>query len=204
MYSIIRNHVEYSGVIHMKSDNKKTAVVFPGVGYTKDRPLLYYAGKLAAKNGYELTAVDFAGLDWSKEKLKDSDFLRETMEKCMLITEDALSQIADLSDSQVVFISKSIGTVVATAYAKRAGISPVQICFSPLEMIGEYVPEGGAVLFCGDADPYADYKTVEQIATDKKLEIRRIAGGNHSLETGDVATDIDNLQKMMQRVSELL
>ena len=204
MYSIIRNHVEYSGVIHMKSDNKKTAVVFPGVGYTKDRPLLYYAGKLAAKNGYELKAVDFAGLDWSKEKLKDSDFLRETMEKCMLITEDALSQIADLSDSQVVFISKSIGTVVATAYAKRKGISPVQICFSPLEMIGAYVPEGGAVLFCGDADPYADYKTVEQIATDKKLEIRRIAGGNHSLETGDVATDIDNLQKMMQRVSELL
>ena len=83
-------------------------------------------------------------------------------------------------------------------------ITPVQICFSPLEMIGTYVPEGGAVLFCGDADPYADYKTVEKIATDKKLDIHRIAGGNHSLETGDVATDIDNLQKMMQRVSELL
>ena len=32
---------------------KKIAIVFPGVGYTKDRPLLYYAGKLAVKRGYE-------------------------------------------------------------------------------------------------------------------------------------------------------
>ena len=188
----------------MKGNIMKTAVVFPGVGYTKDRPLLYYAGKLAAKYGYELKAVDFAGLDWSKDKLKDSDFLRETMEKCMLITENALSQIGDLSDAQTVFISKSIGTVVATAYAKRKGISPVQICFSPLEMIGAYVPEGGAVLFCGDADPYAQFGALEKIANDKKLEMHRIAGGNHSLETGDVATDIDNMKTMMQRVSELL
>ena len=40
---------------------KKIAVVFPGVGYTKDRPLLYYAGKLAAANGYELIHRDFSG-----------------------------------------------------------------------------------------------------------------------------------------------
>ena len=69
---------------------RKIAIVFPGVGYTKDRPLLYYAGKLAVKHGYELRFVDFSGLDWSKDKLKDRDFLRETLEKCMKITEKAL------------------------------------------------------------------------------------------------------------------
>ena len=36
----------------------KIAVIFPGMGYTKDRPLLYFAGKIAKSCGYELVFVD--------------------------------------------------------------------------------------------------------------------------------------------------
>lgn len=179
----------------------KIAVVFPGVGYNKDRPLLYYAGKLAANCGYRLVHVDFSGLDWSKEKLKDQEFLKQTMEKCMVMTDDALSDLGDLSGDEVVFISKSIGTVVATAYAARKGINARQICFSPLEMIGDHINEGGGILFYGDADPYADYRAIERVAADKKLEMRRIIGGNHSLETGNIFADMENLKIMMQLVA---
>ena len=183
---------------------KKTAVIFPGVGYTKDRPLLYYAGKLAAKHGYELKFVDFSGLDWSKEKLKDKEFLRATMEKCMRMTEDALAGNDDLSGHKVVFISKSIGTAVATAYAAQKNVDATQICFSPLEMIVDHVRDNGAVLFCADEDPYADYGSLENIAKEKNLELYRVKGGNHSLETGDVLTDIDNLKDMMQKFTTYL
>ena len=183
---------------------KKTAVVFPGVGYTKDRPLLYYAGKIAVRCGYELKHLDFSGLDWSKEKLKDRSFLEQTLDRCMRITEEALGDPGGLPDGGTVFISKSIGTVVATAYARKKSLDVKQICFSPLEMIGDYVTDEGAVLFCGDADPYADFASVEKTAMEKRLEMHRIAGGNHSLETGDVCTDIDNLKTMMLRVAELL
>jgi hypothetical protein len=63
---------------------KKIAVVFPGVGYTKDRPLLYYAGKLAAANGYELIHLDFSGIDWKlnrrlKKKIKWTLYLPKTI-----------------------------------------------------------------------------------------------------------------------------
>ena len=34
------------------------------MGYTKDRPLLYYAGKMAKNSGYELIHIDFAVLDF--------------------------------------------------------------------------------------------------------------------------------------------
>ena len=64
---------------------RKIAVIFPGVGYTKDRPLLYYAGKQAQKSGYELVHVDFSGIEWSKEKLKDHDFLRQVTQRCLKI-----------------------------------------------------------------------------------------------------------------------
>ena len=185
-------------------NDRKTAIVFPGVGYTKDRPLLYYAGKLAVKYGYELKAIDFSGLDWSKEKLKDKEFLQKTLEKCVTMTNNALDDAGSLADADVVFISKSIGTVVATAYAKMKSMEAKQICFSPLEMIGEYVKDEGAILFCGDADPYASYPVIESIAKEKKLEMHRINGGNHSLETGDIITDIDNIRVMMQRVAREL
>ena len=39
---------------------KKLAVFFPGIGYTVDKPLLYYSRKIAAEQGYaveELPAV---------------------------------------------------------------------------------------------------------------------------------------------------
>ena len=183
---------------------RKIAVIFPGVGYTKDRPLLYYAAKIAANSGYELRFIDFSGIRWSKEKLKDEGFLFTTLEKCLAITGKALGDTGDLSGDEAVFISKSIGTVVATAYEKEKSLSVKQICFSPLEMIGNFVREEGAVLFCADADPYADYNALDRIAKEKKLEIQRISGGNHSLETGDVSTDLDNMKSMMQRVTEVI
>ena len=180
---------------------KKTAVIFPGVGYTKDRPLLYYSGKLAVKLGYELKTVDFSGLKWSKEELKDRDFLLRTLDICLKKCDETLKDITDPADSDLVFISKSIGTVVATAFAKKNAIDALQICFSPLEMIGEYVRDNGALLFYGDADPFADHKAIESIVAKKDLNSYCIAGGNHSLETGDISTDIDNLQIIMRKTA---
>ena len=183
---------------------RRIAVIFPGVGYTKDRPLLYYAGKQAVKCGYELVHIDFSGIEWSKEKLKDQDFLRRVMERCLTITEDSLEKIKDISSDDIVFISKSIGTAVATAYAKKKDLDAKQVCFSPLEMIEGYVHEGGAVLFYGNADPFADHTIIEKIGKDKKLEMHCIEGGNHSLETGDPCKDIDNLKQMIARVADVI
>ena len=183
---------------------RKIAVVFPGVGYTKDRPLLYYAGKAAVKYGYELKHISFVGLEWSKEKLTDQAFLSQTLEKCLHMTEEAFKDLGDISGDDVVFISKSIGTVVATAYARKKSLNVKQISFSPLEMIGTYINEEGGILFCGDADPYADIVPIEKIAKDKRLEIHKIHGGNHSLETNDILTDIDNMKDIMKRVADAI
>ena len=72
---------------------RKIAVIFPGVGYNKDKPLLYYSGKLAVKCGYELIHLDFSGLDWSKEKLKDRAFLLESVETCFKKADAALERL---------------------------------------------------------------------------------------------------------------
>ena len=38
---------------------KKLAVIFPGVGYHTDKPLLYYSKKLAAESGYMIKEVSY-------------------------------------------------------------------------------------------------------------------------------------------------
>ena len=183
---------------------RKLAFVFPGIGYNKDRPLLYYAGKLAVANGYELKHIDFAGLDWSKEKLKDPVFMEQTKKRCLQITEEALAAYGDLSKDQVLFIGKSIGTVVACGYAKAKDIDARQILFSPLSQIEPYVKKQRAILFYGDQDPLAHWADIERIAKEKELGAFRIKGGNHSLETGDVPTDIEKLRRMMEELVRYL
>ena len=41
---------------------KKIAVVFPGVGYHADKPLLYYSRKIAGRHGYEIVCADYGQL----------------------------------------------------------------------------------------------------------------------------------------------
>ena len=120
------------------------------------------------------------------------------------MAEEALEDMGDLSADEVIFISKSIGTVVATAYAHKKSLKVKQICFSPLEFIGGFVEEENGILFCGDSDPYADYALIEKIAKEKRLEIHKIKGGNHSLETNDVCMDLDNMKDIMQRVADAM
>ena len=61
----------------------KIAVIFPGIGYTKDRPLLYFAGKIARERGFDLKFAKYPDISWSKEKLKDHGFLEEAVKKCL-------------------------------------------------------------------------------------------------------------------------
>ena len=41
---------------------KKIAVLFPGIGYHTDKPLLYYSRKLAMERGYEIIEVKYGDL----------------------------------------------------------------------------------------------------------------------------------------------
>ena len=40
----------------------KLAVIFPGIGYTADKPLLYYTTRLAKKHGYQIQTVSYGAL----------------------------------------------------------------------------------------------------------------------------------------------
>ncbi len=180
----------------------KIAVIFPGMGYTKDRPLLYYAGRIAKSCEYELVFVEYEDVSWNKELLRNHAKMTEIFKKCIESSERILADIDFGSSEDTVFISKSIGTVIAAAVAKRHSASIRQICFTPIEQFGDFIEEGNGLVFYGGSDPFANPDVIGQICREKSLEAYRIDGANHSLEVNDVKKDIENLAFVMDRVSE--
>lgn len=62
----IRRQMLYTkATSHLTEADKNTpklAVIFPGIGYTADKPLLYYASRLAKKHGYQIHTVSYSNL----------------------------------------------------------------------------------------------------------------------------------------------
>ena len=207
----------------------KIAVIFPGIGYHTDKPLLYYSGKLAAAAGYEIIKISYPKYDVNlKQATKEQ--LATFVKMCLEATTETLKD-AGLGDAEdVLFISKSIGTVVAAAYAKGidadathagadvthagadithagedttcAGTVIRQVYFTPLEETFDYVKKGVGIAFNGTKDNWADYKKVQKLAAEYDIPLTTIEDANHSLETGDAVKDIQNLEKVILKLVE--
>ena len=69
--------------------NSKLMIFFPGIGYTNDRPLLYYTGKMAVSEfGFTLKKVNYPGLP---DKVKgDPVKMKEAFQAALRSAEDDL------------------------------------------------------------------------------------------------------------------
>ena len=181
---------------------RKIAVIFPGVGYKFDRPLLYYAGKAAQEEGYEVIRVDFVNID--KECLRKAETMKEGFDEAVRQAELQLKDLDPASCHDIVFISKSIGTVVASCYAHMHHIPAGQIYLTPLEPTFRFVSEGNGIVFFGDDDPWIDTDTIRELCEAKGLRYSVIEGANHSLETGHVRRDMENMTRVIHECEDYL
>ena len=97
---------------------KKLAVIFPGIGYHADKPLLYYARKLATEAGYE-EQIKIEYTCTQKKIRGDKEKMKKTFEELYAQAECALKDVKWDEYDDVLFISKSIGTVISMTFACR-------------------------------------------------------------------------------------
>ena len=182
-------------------NTKKLAVILPGIGYTCDRPLLYYSGKLAQGLVWEVVRVPYGGFP---EKVRgDAEKMRQSAEIALAQTEEMLRGIDWKQYGQIVFISKSVGTVAAAAYAHAHRLSCRHLLFTPVEATFA-VPVGNAIAFHGTADPWVATETLTRLCREADIPLFITENANHSLETGDVGKDIENLKTVMARAETFL
>lgn len=164
----------------------KIAVFFPGIGYHCDKPLLYYSGRIAQQYHYETYKITYTGLSRSIE---------EALEQVFVQTEDALAQIDWSQYEEILFVSKSIGTIAASAYAQKHGIKCRNIFYTPLEKTFAFSPQSG-IVFHGTDDSWVKTAVVAAKCQEHGLPLHIIEGVNHSLEAKD--DTMRNLRILMQ------
>lgn len=177
---------------------KKIAVIFPGVGYHADKPLLYYSKKIAAHYGYEIAEAAYGKfpkkVKGSKEKMEKA--FRSALEQA----EDILADVDFSGYDDILFISKSVGTAVASAYGEKHHLQTRNIYYTPVEASFQFMKQPGPV-FTGTADSWVSHEAVCSACREGGFPLYTTENGNHSLETGDVRKDLENLQEIM-RVTE--
>ncbi len=180
----------------------KIAVIFPGIGYHTDKPLLYYGKKLARARGYEIREVPYKNF---KPNIKgDRQKMQEAFEHALAQAEHMLKDVRWVEAEDVLFISKSIGTVVAAAYAREHALKVRQLYFTPLAETFLFAAEGDGIAFHGTADPWASDADVEKGCVDRRIPFITVPGANHSLETGDLMRDLNNLASVMGAAEDWL
>ena len=176
----------------------KLAVFFPGIGYTVDKPLLYYSRKLAASAGYEIRLLPYTG--FPDKILGDRSRMQESYRIALKQAGEMLSDVDFNAYDDILFIGKSIGTAVATEYATQLQKQVRFVLYTPLEETFLF-PIGDAIVFTGLDDPWVgkENSRIEALCIENNIPCMLIPFGNHSLETGNVQLDLANLQMIMKK-----
>ena len=186
-----------------KQRNMKLAVIFPGVGYHTDKPLLYYSKKLAAAYGYEILEAEYGALP--KGVKGDPEKMTLAFQTALAHTQKQLDAAGIRQYDEVLFIAKSIGTMVATACAETYQIRGGNVFFTPVNETFSCIRQKGCgIVFHGTKDNWARTDLVSEQCEALKLPLYLTKEGNHSLETGDVMRDVQNLAVIMEQVKDYI
>ena len=170
---------------------KSLAIFFPGIGYTHDKPLMYYSNKLASEKGYEIRCINYFNLpDNVKGNL-------EKMKNALQISyEQACEQLSDINFSdyeEILIVGKSLGTVVAAKFNYEHCQKARLVLYTPVEATFRF-KINDAVAFIGDNDSWSNLDNVKKLSKEANIPLYIYKDANHSLEVnGDYKLNLQYL-----------
>lgn len=180
----------------------KLAVFFPGIGYHCDKPILYFARELAKQMGYD----EVINLSYTCEagNIRGNDKkMREVGEILYGQAEKSLEDVEWHRYDENLFISKSIGTAVAAAYAMRHQIACKNIWYTPLAQTFDFAPHDG-IAFTGTADPWVKNSEIKALCASAQIPLYEYEDASHSLEVGDAVDNLRILENVIARSRDYL
>ena len=176
----------------------KIAVYFPGIGYHCDKPLLYYSRNIACELGYK----NYRNISYTYNagNIRGNEAkMTEAYEALFLQAETELADIDWSEYDDILFVSKSIGTIIAASYAAKYRLKDARhILYTPLAQTYLFPPKH-AISFIGTADPWSDTDEIIRLSNANHIPLTVYDGCNHSLESTHTLSDIENLKDIMQR-----
>ncbi|MCV4232519.1 alpha/beta hydrolase [Virgibacillus sp. LDC1] len=172
-------------------ENSKLVVLFPGKNYPCDKPSLHFAGTSALQSGFDLMVLEY-GYQAARTNLDINDLQRVIEE-----SHESVQRIIG-KYNQVVFISKSLGTIVAGEVHGKLKIPIKHLFLTPIKDTIHYINKFNGLVVYGTKDEVFHRELADQINIDKVREIIEIPNANHSLETNNVEESIEILSKLVR------
>jgi hypothetical protein len=184
------------------------AVVYPGLNYTCDMPLLYYPANLLLERGADVLQVkaDYSGAAFQA--------LPGT-ERFQWAYADAAAALgagrAQREYAQVVLIGKSIGTLalaqlISTGAAEGAAVIWLTpLLHQPVIVEAALRHPGPALFAVGTGDRTYDTAALARIREATGAEAVFVEGGNHRLEIeGDLYRSLKAMEEVLRGIERFL
>ena len=175
--------------------SKMLAVVFSGIGYHGDKPLLYYSSRLARKYGYEIKCAEYGPLPSGVKG--DAKKMYNAYELALESVSRQFREVDFSSYRRVLFLSKSMGTAVAATFDAKNNIGAGHVFYTPVEASFRDMGSRG-IVFHGTADDWAETDAIRRECEKRGLPLFLTKNANHSMETGDVLRDLEIMREIMQ------
>ncbi|MNI25199.1 hypothetical protein D3C73_788400 [compost metagenome] len=153
---------------YVTQESKALAVVFPGKNYSAERSLLDYAAKLAREYGCDILLLEY-GYQSARAELK-----RDEID---IIAEECKAAVSSLPEyEQLLFISKSMGAVIAGRVAEELNLNQ-KTSHLYLTPVADSLPllrqSRGSIIY-GGSDPTFTEQHAAGLNGQKNLRVYRI------------------------------
>lgn len=168
-------------------DSDQLLLIFPGIGYHDEKPLLYYPIKQAINLGYDILVVNYPQYTFSITMI-------ESYANQVVSQLDDVIAFAQHYQKQMV-IAKSVGCLIS----KKLKIFPRKyILLTPTSEAINFLKEDDLVIM-GDNDPLCrNYELI------KVKNLTLFKGANHSLEVNDCLVSLQYLYQVMALIKPIM
>ena len=173
------------------------AVCFPGTGFTCKEALFERLASDYAVRGYEIVCLDFSHIPFREI---------ETLEEAVALSQRAVKrQLMHITFSEykdVVFISKSLGTILAAQFERDNDLSPRQLYLTPLNKTLMLIrPESRVIaMVLGTQDRFLTGRALMSFCEPRNITCCLIEGVNHSLKDD---LNAERTQKIIDQIAKL-
>lgn len=178
---------------------KKMIVLFPGVNYGVDCPLLYYAGFIYEMAGYEkirITSYEVNNLDGLAELERYANRAKQKVKKM-------LQEIPFEEYEDIIFASKSVGTVIALWLEEEWQIKNVtHLLLTPIDLTLPLMEKERKFrcVVTGLKDNWVNHEKLREICGKRNYPLTEFDNVGHRLETKE---NVERNLAIVQQVIKL-
>jgi len=203
------NHKVSNTLLWQQDETRQLVIVLPGVGYTCQMPLLYYASRTATGLGMDVLWVEY---DYIRRPEYHALPAAEKRQWLITDVEAALRiALAQRSYDAVTLIGKSLGTVaISHLVSADSGLDSSRVIWLTPVLSDEKVraqikARRNDLVVLGTADHYYDQAYVAELNRTTRNEILLVEGADHSMEIqGSVPESVAILGEVSGRIVTFL